>query len=91
MSVRAHRVDKIVWDYCDTFSLSDEKLIDALNINRYLDDDGCGIVWVAISDLEDAIRRTEELEIDESTARSIQADITLAKHENEEFVKYYLL
>lgn len=91
MSVRAHRVSKIEWDAADTFSLHDEKLVEFLDINQYLDSDGCGIVWVSIENLKEALSMAEELELDSDSIDNFNADIQFSLDAGEETVIYYLM
>lgn len=92
MGVYAHRVTEIKREPGTSFSLfGDEKLCERLRVWDGLDDDGCGVVWIDIDDIEAAIQDAEALELDEDTIEALKRDVQAARDTDDPAVAYYLL
>lgn len=93
MSVRAYRVVQAISEQ-STFDLwNDQNLMDFLDseilFSESLRSDGTGVVDVPIDVLEQAIRKADELKLDQDTIKQINLDVQFAKDTKDEYVSYY--
>ena len=90
MSVRAYKVIKIEREQSPTFNLwHDEKLVEYLDatdhgVHAQLNANGAGMLEFTIEELQGAVDRAKELELDSDTVAALKQDIA----NGDEFIEY---